>query len=79
MERIPRVPGSDPKGGICPPINNIRIGIMSPDSELRKTLGEGIIPLFAIDERDRIHVINVDERVEPEANWSVVSLVPQAD
>ena len=48
-------------------------------AELRKTHGEGIIPLFAIDERDRVHVINVDEAVEPEANWSVVSLVPQAD
>ena len=48
-------------------------------AELRKTHGEGIIPLFAIDERERIHVFSVDEVVEPAAGWSIVSLVPQAE
>ena len=48
-------------------------------SELVKTHGEGILPLFAIDEREHIHVFSADEVVEPIAGWSVVSLVPQAD
>jgi NhaP-type Na+/H+ or K+/H+ antiporter len=48
-------------------------------AELRTTHGENFIPLFAIDERERIHVFNVDEAVEPAAGWSVLSLVHQAD
>jgi hypothetical protein len=47
-------------------------------SELFQTHGEGIIPLFAVDEREHIHVFSADEVVNPSAGWSVVSLVPQA-
>jgi len=47
-------------------------------AELRKTHGEGIIPLFAIDERERIHVFSVGETVVPGAGWSILSLVPQS-
>lgn len=47
-------------------------------SELFQTHSAGIIPLFAVDGREHIHVFSADEVVEPSAGWSVVSLVPQA-
>ena len=47
-------------------------------SELFQTHGEGIIPLFAVDDRERIHVFSADEVVKPGAGWSVLSLVPPA-
>ncbi|WP_020677852.1 cation:proton antiporter [Geopsychrobacter electrodiphilus] len=47
-------------------------------AELQTTHGEGLIPLFAIDERERIHVFSVGETVAPVEGWSVLSLVSQA-
>ncbi len=46
-------------------------------TELLATHGEEMIPLFAIDEREHIHVFSAEQEVEPEADWSVISLVPE--
>ncbi len=46
-------------------------------TELLETHGEEMIPMFAIDERERIHVFSAEQEVEPEAGWSVISLVPE--
>ncbi len=46
-------------------------------AELLETHGEEMIPLFAIDEHEHIHVFSAEQEVEPEADWSVISLVPE--
>jgi len=47
-------------------------------SELLATHGQGIIPLFAIDPRERIRVFTAEKKVSPEAGWQVISLVAQS-
>ncbi len=36
---------------------------------------EQLIPLFAIDQRDRLHIITAEEKIDPESGWSVMSLI----
>ncbi len=38
--------------------------------------GKGIIPLFALDERERLRVFTADSKLEPIPGWTVVSLLP---
>jgi hypothetical protein len=45
---------------------------------LREVHGADLIPLFAIDPRENIQVFNQEESIEPDAGWSVISLVPKA-
>jgi len=36
---------------------------------------EQLIPLFALDQRERLHIITAEQKIEPEPGWSVMSLV----
>jgi len=36
---------------------------------------EQLIPLFAIDRRDRLHIITAEQKIDPESGWSVMSLI----
>ena len=36
---------------------------------------EQLIPLFAIDERDRLHIITAEQEIAPESDWTVMSLI----
>lgn len=38
--------------------------------------GKGIIPLFALDERERLQVFTADSKLEPIPGWTVISLLP---
>jgi len=36
---------------------------------------EQFIPLFAIDQRGRLHIITAEQKIDPESGWSVMSLI----
>jgi CPA1 family monovalent cation:H+ antiporter len=36
---------------------------------------EQLIPLFAIDQRDRLHIITAEQEIAPEPGWSIISLI----
>jgi hypothetical protein len=42
----------------------------------RATWGDEAIPLFALDENGRLLVRQVDQPLEPEPGWTLISLVP---
>lgn len=37
---------------------------------------KGAIPLFALDDKDRLHVYNTENAVDPRPGWRIVSLLP---
>lgn len=41
----------------------------------RSRYGEGALPLFALDEKQNLHVFTADGRVRPMAGWTVISLL----
>lgn len=41
--------------------------------------GKGLIPLFALDSRGELRVFSVGSELEPEAGWTVISLLPPDD
>jgi len=45
-------------------------------AELLETHGPEIVPMFAVDAREHIHVFSVEEKLTPEAGWSIISLAP---
>ncbi len=45
-------------------------------AELLETHGPEMVPMFAVDAREHIHVFSVEEKVTPEAGWSIISLAP---
>ncbi len=38
-----------------------------------------LIPLFAIDQRDRLHIITADQEISPGSGWSIISLIYNND
>jgi len=36
---------------------------------------EQLIPLFAIDQRDRLHIFTAEQEIAPESGWSIISLI----
>jgi len=38
-----------------------------------------LIPLFAIDQRDRLHIITADQEIAPGSGWSIISLIYNND
>ena len=36
---------------------------------------EQLIPLFAIDQRDRLHIMTAEQKIDPESGWSIMSLI----
>ncbi|MCK5667826.1 MAG: sodium:proton antiporter, partial [Gammaproteobacteria bacterium] len=40
---------------------------------------EQLIPLFAIDQRDRLHIITAEQEIAPEPGWSIISLINNPD
>ena len=42
----------------------------------REKYGKGLIPLFALDSRGELRVFSVGSELEPEAGWTVISLLP---
>ena len=47
--------------------------------EFKKAHAAKTIPMFAIDPRDRIHVFTAEGSPEPEAGWTLISLVENRD
>ncbi len=43
---------------------------------LLATHGPEMVPMFAVDAREHIHVFNVKEKLTPQAGWSIISLAP---
>jgi CPA1 family monovalent cation:H+ antiporter len=48
------------------------------DSYLQQHAGQRV-PLFALDEKQRIHVLAADTEVEPKAGWTIVALALPED
>ena len=42
----------------------------------REKYGKGLIPLFALDSRGELRVFSVGSELDPEAGWTVISLLP---
>lgn len=42
----------------------------------RRSYGKAAIPLFAIDDKERLHVFTADKAVKPKPGWRVMSLLP---
>jgi CPA1 family monovalent cation:H+ antiporter len=40
-----------------------------------RNLTRQLIPLFAIDQRDRLHIITADQKIAPKSGWSIISLI----
>ena len=38
-----------------------------------------LIPLFAFDQRDRLHIITADQKISPGSGWSIISLIYNND
>jgi NhaP-type Na+/H+ or K+/H+ antiporter len=46
--------------------------------QYRKNMGADTLPLFALDGQNKLHLVTVEEPLEPEAGWILASLVPKA-
>jgi CPA1 family monovalent cation:H+ antiporter len=40
-----------------------------------RNLTRQLIPLFAIDQRDPLHIITADQKIAPKSGWSIISLI----